>query len=85
MSVRDTSVELHANDVRRRERFEFGKNWRRFLSTLTPARIDLAEQSLRNFLEMDRLDGFVAAAVLAALIGLLRGGIETPGRGLMVW
>ena len=34
---------------------------------------------------MDRLDGFVAAAVLAALIGLLRGGIETPGRGLMVW
>jgi phosphatidate cytidylyltransferase len=34
---------------------------------------------------MDRLDGFVAAAVLAALIGLLRGGGEAPGRGLMVW
>jgi len=34
---------------------------------------------------MDRLDGFVAAAVLAALIGLLRGGVEAPGRGLMVW
>ena len=28
---------------------------------------------------MDRLDGFVAAAVLAALIGLLRGGIRCAG------
>jgi phosphatidate cytidylyltransferase len=34
---------------------------------------------------MDRLDGFVAAAVLAALIGLARGGVEAPARGLMVW
>jgi phosphatidate cytidylyltransferase len=34
---------------------------------------------------MDRLDGFVAAAVLAALIGLIRGGIEAPARGLLMW
>ena len=34
---------------------------------------------------MDRLDGFVAASVVAALIGLLRGGFEAPGRGLLVW
>ena len=34
---------------------------------------------------MDRLDGFVAAAVLAALIGLVRGGIEAPARGLLMW
>jgi len=34
---------------------------------------------------MDRLDGFVAAALLAALVGLLRGGFEAPGRGLLVW
>ena len=34
---------------------------------------------------MDRLDGFVAAAVLAALVGLARGGVEAPGRGLLVW
>ena len=34
---------------------------------------------------MDRLDGFVAAAVLAALIGLWRGGVEASGRGLMMW
>lgn len=34
---------------------------------------------------MDRLDGFVAAAAVAALVGLLRGGFEAPGRGLLVW
>jgi phosphatidate cytidylyltransferase len=34
---------------------------------------------------MDRLDGFVAASVAAALIGLARGGFEAPGRGLLVW
>jgi len=34
---------------------------------------------------MDRLDGFVAAAVVAALFGLLRGGADGVGRALMVW
>jgi phosphatidate cytidylyltransferase len=34
---------------------------------------------------MDRLDGFVSAAVVAALIGITRGGMEAPGRGLLVW
>jgi phosphatidate cytidylyltransferase len=34
---------------------------------------------------MDRLDGFVTASALAALIGLLRGGFDAPGRGLLVW
>jgi phosphatidate cytidylyltransferase len=34
---------------------------------------------------MDRLDGFVAAAAVAALIGILRGGIEAPARGLLEW
>ena len=34
---------------------------------------------------MDRLDGFVAAAAAAALIGLARGGLDAPARGLMVW
>jgi phosphatidate cytidylyltransferase len=34
---------------------------------------------------MDRLDGFVAAIVLAALFGFLRGGADGVGRGLMVW
>ncbi|NOJ49510.1 phosphatidate cytidylyltransferase [Bradyrhizobium archetypum] len=34
---------------------------------------------------MDRLDGFVAAVVVAAVFGLLRGGADGVGRGLMVW
>jgi phosphatidate cytidylyltransferase len=34
---------------------------------------------------MDRLDGFVAAVVFAAILGLLRGGMDGVGRGLMVW
>jgi phosphatidate cytidylyltransferase len=34
---------------------------------------------------MDRLDGFVAAVVLAAILGFFRGGVDGVGRGLMVW
>jgi phosphatidate cytidylyltransferase len=34
---------------------------------------------------LDRLDGFVAAVVLAAIFGVLRGGVDGVGRGLMVW
>jgi phosphatidate cytidylyltransferase len=34
---------------------------------------------------LDRLDGFIAAIVLAAIFGLLRGGVDGVGRGLMVW
>jgi phosphatidate cytidylyltransferase len=34
---------------------------------------------------LDRLDGFVAAIVLAALFGIFRGGVDGVGRALMVW
>jgi len=34
---------------------------------------------------LDRLDGFVAAVVLAAIFGLLRAGVDGAGRGLMIW
>ena len=34
---------------------------------------------------LDRLDGFVAAIVVAALIGFMRGGLDGVGRGFMVW
>jgi phosphatidate cytidylyltransferase len=34
---------------------------------------------------LDRLDGFVAAIVLAAIFGVLRGGVDGVGRALMVW
>jgi phosphatidate cytidylyltransferase len=34
---------------------------------------------------MDRLDGYVAAVVLAAIFGILRGGAGSAGTALMVW
>jgi phosphatidate cytidylyltransferase len=34
---------------------------------------------------LDRLDGFVVAIVVAALIGFFRGGLDGIGRGIMVW
>ncbi len=34
---------------------------------------------------MDRLDGFWAAALLGCLIGLARGGVDAPARGLLIW
>ena len=34
---------------------------------------------------MDRLDGFWAAAVCAALVGVLRGGFAAPAAGLLLW
>ena len=34
---------------------------------------------------MDRLDGYVAAIAMAAIFGVLRGGADGVGRGLMVW
>ncbi len=38
-------------------RFGFGDNWSRFLRLLTEQKIQKAEESLREFLKMDRLDG----------------------------
>jgi phosphatidate cytidylyltransferase len=34
---------------------------------------------------IDRVDGLVAVAMAAALIGLSRGGMEATGAGLLVW
>jgi phosphatidate cytidylyltransferase len=34
---------------------------------------------------MDRLDGFLAAAFAAVIIGLARGGFDAPARGLLAW
>jgi phosphatidate cytidylyltransferase len=34
---------------------------------------------------MDRLDGFLAAAVVAAFIGVTRGGLDGAAAGLLVW
>jgi hypothetical protein len=34
---------------------------------------------------MDRLDGFLTAVLVAAMVGLLRGGFEAPAHGLLIW
>jgi phosphatidate cytidylyltransferase len=34
---------------------------------------------------MDRLDGFLAAAVAAALVGVVRGGLDGAGGGFLLW
>lgn len=47
----------HAVETSRGQRFEFGKNWSRFLALLDDARIREAEESLRHMLEVDSLKG----------------------------
>ena len=47
----------HAKEIASGERFEFGKNWSRFLALLTDQRIATAESSLREMLEVDSLAG----------------------------
>lgn len=44
-------------EVQQGERFQFGKNWSAFLSNLSVVQIKLAETSLREFLQVERLDG----------------------------
>lgn len=34
---------------------------------------------------MDRLDGFLVAALGAAIMGMLRGGLDNAGRGVILW
>src|SRR5262245_38589625 len=45
----------HAQDVERGDRFEFGKNWTRFLAVLDDQRIEEACKSLRRMLGVDSL------------------------------
>lgn len=52
-----TTADRHAGEVARGERFEFGRNWARFLAVLDEARMAAAEQALRRMLETERLDG----------------------------
>jgi len=47
----------HASEVSRGERFGFGDNWRRFLSSVDESRIQQATESLRVWLGVDDLRG----------------------------
>jgi 2-polyprenyl-6-hydroxyphenyl methylase/3-demethylubiquinone-9 3-methyltransferase len=46
----------HKKQVHQGVRFEFGKNWQRFLSVLNAERISEAEKSLKRMLETDHLN-----------------------------
>ena len=50
-------MSAHAIEVGRGERFEFGENWTRFLAVLDEERIRKAEESLREMLEVESLEG----------------------------
>lgn len=47
----------HQDEVRSGSRFRFGKNWSHFLATLNDRRIELAEISLKEYLQTDDLRG----------------------------
>jgi len=51
------SMSSHGPQRRIEGRFEFGKNWQQFLGDLSQNRIRAAEDSIRQMLERDRLDG----------------------------
>lgn len=50
-------VQQHSLEVAKGERFEFGKNWSQFLKVLNEDRILKAEESLKEMLEVDTLEG----------------------------
>src|SRR5687768_4443168 len=53
----ETAMSTHASEVEGGERFEFGKNWSRFLELLDEGRIRKAEESLKAMLEVETLEG----------------------------
>lgn len=56
-SVAPGGEAAHADQVRAGDRFQFGANWQRFLRLLDDRRIAQAESSLKDMLEVERLDG----------------------------
>ena len=50
-------MNMNAAEIARGERFEFGQNWSEFLSALDEQRVEQAEKSLREMLEVTSLAG----------------------------
>lgn len=50
-------TDRHRQEIETGQRFEFGANWWRFLNHLDPQRIAAAERSLRDMLQVSRLEG----------------------------
>src|SRR5438093_4320793 len=55
--VRGTLADRHATEIARGQRFEFGRNWARFLSALDDRKIEAATHSLEKTLGVESLDG----------------------------
>jgi len=50
-------MDTFKQEIKNGERFEFGKNWQSFLSTLTEEKIKIAENSITEMLGFDNLEG----------------------------
>ena len=50
-------MSTHTFEIQQRERFEFGRNWSRFLDVVDDPRIARARESLCQMLELDSLEG----------------------------
>jgi 2-polyprenyl-6-hydroxyphenyl methylase/3-demethylubiquinone-9 3-methyltransferase len=63
----------HATEIKKGDRFEFGKNWRRFLSVLDDNRIEEAQKSLEEMLDVTSLEGktFLDAGCGSGLFSLV--------------
>lgn len=57
LESKQQALSTHASEVGRGDRFEFGKNWSRFLRLLNEDRIGAAVESLKSYLETDSLQG----------------------------
>lgn len=57
MSAVSNIAEQHAREVTTGRRFQFGRNWARFLRRLNPVRIVDAEHNLKEFLREESLSG----------------------------
>jgi len=53
----NASSNAHAQELQNGDRYEFGANWSRFLSTLNEEKIREAEESLKRMLELPDLKG----------------------------
>ena len=56
-ALKNETISQHGREVASRQRFEFGKNWGRFLAVLDDTRIASAEESLSRMLEVENLNG----------------------------
>ena len=55
--MRQLDMDMNTAEIARGERFQFGQNWSQFLSAIDDQRIQQAESSLKEMLEVDSLAG----------------------------